>query len=135
MQSEDNLRRRVSFKGPTSYTKQHVSATDNGVAVNTGVHNGLMTQMKADGRPWLLTIHCFSHLIELAIKDSLLKLCHMLYSVATGNPTAVDQSFFASLNEDDERKMLDVDEGVKRNKMIEWNTTFHSPIQMRFQWN
>ena len=91
--------------------------------------------MKADGRPWLLTIHCVSHGIELAFKDRRLKLRHMLYSVATGNPTAVDQSFFASLNEHDERKVLDVDEGVKRNKMIEWNTMFHSPIQLRFQWN
>ena len=37
----------------------------------------------------------------------------LLYSVATGNPTAVDQSFFASLNEDDEM-VLDVDEGDAR---------------------
>ena len=29
--------------------------------------------MKACGRPWLLTIHCVSHRLELAIKDSLLK--------------------------------------------------------------
>ena len=84
-----------------------------GAAENTGIHNDLMTQMKADGRPWLLTIHCYSHPIELAIKNSLPKLCHMLYSVATGKPTAVDQSFFASLNEHDERKVLDIDEGVK----------------------
>ena len=41
------------------------------------------------------------------------ELRHLLYSVATGNPTAVDQSFFASLNEDDER-VLDVDEGDAR---------------------
>ena len=41
------------------------------------------------------------------------ELRHLLYSVTTGNPTAVDQSFFASLNEDDER-VLDVDEGDAR---------------------
>ena len=29
--------------------------------------------MKVCGRPWLLTIHCVSHRLELAIKDSLLK--------------------------------------------------------------
>ena len=83
-------------------TKLQVSAT-----ANTGVYNGLMTEMKADGRQWLLIIHCVSHRIELAIKDSHLKLRHMLYSVATGNPTAVNQSFFASLNKNDERKVLD----------------------------
>ena len=32
------------------------ATTAEGAAVNTGVYNGLMTQMKADGRPWLLTI-------------------------------------------------------------------------------
>ena len=41
------------------------------------------------------------------------ELRHLLFSVATGNPTAVGQSFFASLNEDDER-VLDVDEGDAR---------------------
>ena len=39
-------------------------------AVNTCVYNGLMTQMKADGRPWLLTIRYPSHRLKLAIKDS-----------------------------------------------------------------
>ena len=47
------------------YTKLQVSATADGPAVNTGVYNGLMTQMKADGRPWLLTIHCVAHHLEL----------------------------------------------------------------------
>ena len=55
------------------YIKLQVSAMAGGAAVNTGVYNGLMTQMKADGRPWLLTIHCVAHRFELAIKDSCLK--------------------------------------------------------------
>ena len=42
------------------------------------------------------------------------ELRHLLYSVATGNPTAVDQSFFASMNEQDERKVLSIDEGDAR---------------------
>ena len=47
------------------------------------------------------------------------ELRHLLYSVATGNPTAVDQSFFASLNEDDERKVLDVDECEARRVAVD----------------
>ena len=58
---------------PERYTKPQVAATADGAAVNTGIYNGLLTKMKASGRPWLLTIHCLSHRLELAIKDSLLK--------------------------------------------------------------
>ena len=42
------------------------------------------------------------------------ELRHLLYSVATGNPTAVDQSFFVCLNEEDERKVLGIDKGDAR---------------------
>ena len=55
------------------YTKLQVSATADGASVNTGIYNGLLTKMKADSRPWLLPIHCVSHRLELAIKESLLK--------------------------------------------------------------
>ena len=55
------------------YTKLQVSATADGAAVNTGIYNGLLTRMREDGRPWLMSIHCVSHRLELAIKDSLLK--------------------------------------------------------------
>ena len=41
--------------------------------MNTGIYNGLLTGQKNDGRPWLISIHCVSHRVELAIKDSLLK--------------------------------------------------------------
>ncbi|XP_077989284.1 zinc finger protein 862-like [Glandiceps talaboti] len=57
-----------------NYTKKVVAATSDGASVNTGVYSGLLTRLRNDGRPWLLTTHCVSHRIELAIKDSLLKL-------------------------------------------------------------
>jgi hypothetical protein len=52
-----------------------VSATSNGASVNTGCNNGLIKQLK-DSHSWLLGIHCASHRLELAIKDSLMKNAH-----------------------------------------------------------
>ena len=49
-----------------------VSATSDGASVNTGIYNGVLTQMKRE-RSWLITIHCASHRAELAMKDSLMK--------------------------------------------------------------
>lgn len=49
-----------------------VGATSDGASVNTGIYNGLLTQFKRE-RTWLITIHCVSHRVELALKDSLLK--------------------------------------------------------------
>ena len=40
-----------------------------GASVNMGRYNGAWTQIKADGRPWLLVIHCENHRLELAIAD------------------------------------------------------------------
>ena len=56
-----------------TYTKIMVSCTSDGAAVNTGIYNGLLTQMKNDSRPWFIPMHCVSHRLELAIKDSLLQ--------------------------------------------------------------
>lgn len=53
------------------YNKLLVSVTADGASVNTGVYNGLLTQMKNDNRPWLLTTHCISHRVELAVKTSM----------------------------------------------------------------
>ena len=47
-----------------------VSATSDGAAVNTGVHNGLLTKIREDNRPWLFTIHCICHRVKLAMKQS-----------------------------------------------------------------
>ena len=55
------------------YTVLMVSSASDGASVNTGIYNGLLTGQKNDGRPWLISIHCVSHRVELSIKDSLLK--------------------------------------------------------------
>lgn len=55
------------------YTVLIVSSTSDGASVNTGIYNGLLTRLKNDGRLWLISIHCVSHRVELAIKDSLLQ--------------------------------------------------------------
>ena len=51
------------------YEKHVVSATSDGASVNTGIYKGVLTQLKAE-RPWLTTIHCVNHRIELALKDA-----------------------------------------------------------------
>ncbi len=55
------------------YKQNVVSITADGASVNTGKVNGLFVQMAADGRPWLLGIHCVLHRVELAVKDSILQ--------------------------------------------------------------
>ena len=58
------------------YTHHMVAATSDGASVNTGIYNGLLKQLRDDGRPWLLTVHCISHRLELSLKDSLLSFKH-----------------------------------------------------------
>ena len=53
-------------------THQLISATTDGASVNTGRKNGLLMQLQR-GRDWLVTVHCISHRLELALKDCLLK--------------------------------------------------------------
>ena len=43
-----------------------------GASVNTGIHSGLGALMKEDS-PWLQTVHCFNHRLELAMKDAFAK--------------------------------------------------------------
>lgn len=52
------------------YRAKLVSCTADGASVNTGKYRGVLTQLKSN-RPWLLTIHCANHRIELAVKSSL----------------------------------------------------------------
>ena len=40
-------------------------------ADGAGVRNGLMQKIREDSCPWLVTIHCIAHRLELAIKDAL----------------------------------------------------------------
>lgn len=49
-----------------------ISATSDGASVNFGLYNGVLTRMKAS-RPWLLTVHCALHRVELSLGDSLKK--------------------------------------------------------------
>jgi hypothetical protein len=56
-----------------TYEHHLIAATSDGASVNTGEYSGLLTQLKSSGRPWLVTIHCVSHRLELALKDCLMK--------------------------------------------------------------
>ncbi len=53
-----------------SYLKSMVAATADGASVNFGIYQGVLTQLKST-RPWLLTIHCVNHRVELAVKDAM----------------------------------------------------------------
>lgn len=53
-----------------SFTKKVVSCTADGASVNFGKYKGVLTQMKDQGRPWMLMIHCANHRIELAVKEA-----------------------------------------------------------------
>ncbi|XP_055954772.1 uncharacterized protein LOC126810667 [Patella vulgata] len=39
-----------------------------GASVNMGVNRGLAVQLRED-IPWLISVHCFNHRLELAIRD------------------------------------------------------------------
>ena len=52
------------------YETKLVSATSDGTNVNLGVYNGALTQL-AHERPWLVTVHCVNHRLELAMKDTI----------------------------------------------------------------
>ena len=54
---------------PEQYQGKLISCTADGASVNTGRYNGVLTQLKRN-RPWLLTIHCANHRIELAVKSA-----------------------------------------------------------------
>ena len=47
-----------------------VSATEDGVSVNFGIYQEVLIQLKSN-RPWLLTVHCVNHRVELAVKDAM----------------------------------------------------------------
>ena len=65
----DNIFEKGTFK-TDNYATKLVSATADGASVNFGKYRGLLTQL-ADGRNWLLKIHCSNHRIKLALKDAL----------------------------------------------------------------
>ena len=47
-----------------------VSATEDGASVNFGIYQEVLIQLKSN-RPWLLTVHCVYHRVELAVKDAM----------------------------------------------------------------
>ena len=53
-----------------SYLKSMVAATADGASVNFGIYQGVLTQLKST-RPWLLTVHCVNHRVELTVKDAM----------------------------------------------------------------
>ena len=54
----------------SSFLNCLVGATADGASVNTGKYRGVLTQLKNE-RPWLITIHCVNHRIELAVKEAM----------------------------------------------------------------
>ena len=56
--------------GITNFGSRLHGLNVDGASVNTGIHNGLGALIKNELAPWLTVIHCFSHRLELAVKDS-----------------------------------------------------------------
>ena len=54
----------------SSFLNCLVGATADGASVNTGKYRGVLTQLMNE-RPWLITIHCLNHRIELAVKEAM----------------------------------------------------------------
>ena len=77
----DNLKRAIDQVflekigiSKSDYQKKLVSCTADGASVNFGVYSGLLTQMSADDRSWLLKIHCVCHRVELAFGKALMNV-------------------------------------------------------------
>ena len=54
--------------GILDLSKHVVGLNVDGAAVNTGIHSSVSTMIKSDS-PWLQTVHCFNHRLELGVKD------------------------------------------------------------------
>lgn len=52
-----------------NFPRQLAALNVDGASVNLGSINGLAAKLRKDS-PWLLTIHCFNHRLELAVKDA-----------------------------------------------------------------
>ena len=52
------------------YIYSMISSTADGASVHFGKYSGVLTQLKST-RPWLLTVHCVNHRIELSVKEAL----------------------------------------------------------------
>ena len=54
------------------FSKSVISSTADGASPNFGKYIGILTQQK-ENRPWLITIYCVGHRVEVALKEKLLK--------------------------------------------------------------
>ena len=54
--------------GILDFQKRIMGLNVDDATISTGLHNGVGVLMQADW-PWLQVIHCFNHLLDLAIKD------------------------------------------------------------------
>jgi len=55
--------------GITNFSRKLVGFCADGASVNFGVKGGLVPKLKEDS-PWLVSIHCLSHRLELSLKDA-----------------------------------------------------------------
>lgn len=56
----------------TDWKNKLVALTTDGASVMTGVHNGVVTKLRAN-RPNVLEIHCMAHKLEFAFSDGIRK--------------------------------------------------------------
>ena len=76
----------------SSFLNCLVGATADGASVNTGKYRGVLTQLK-NKRPWLITIHCVNHRIELAVKEAMnIPFIREIESFYNGNYTLLKRS-------------------------------------------
>ena len=55
--------------GIESVHQRMTNLSVDGASVNSGIHNGLGAKMR-ESTAWLSTIHCFNHILEVAVKDT-----------------------------------------------------------------
>ena len=65
----DSVFETLCFAPIDNYQAKLVSATADGANKNFSTYGGVLMIM-VEQRPWLVTIHCVNHCLELAIKDA-----------------------------------------------------------------
>ena len=66
---KDSINESFRRIGITDFTNRLVGLNVDGASVNMGKHEGLAAKFR-ELAPWLVTVHCFNHRVELAIKDA-----------------------------------------------------------------
>jgi len=65
----EGIKETINRIGITNLTDCLVGLNIEGASVNTGIHHGLAAKFH-ELAPWLVTVHCFNHRVELALKDA-----------------------------------------------------------------